>query len=110
MNPSRIGGLRMVSEMIRPEVVVFLDQMLRAADRPLRIEELSLEDGCSMVGQALRETNLRSEADLLVLAIRKPGSDTYQYNPPSDHRLEPGSTLIVLGPVESVHRIRQQMS
>ena len=109
VSPSRIDGQRMASEMVRPEVVGFLDHMLHAQERPLRIEEIPLGPGSDMVGKALRDANLRKEADLLVLAIRDPATEQYLYNPGPDHVLEVGTTLIVLGPVESVHRVRQQM-
>ena len=59
---------------------------------------------------ALRDTNLRQENDLLVLAIRDSSGKNYLYNPPPDQILEEGSTLIVLGPVESVHDIRNRMT
>jgi voltage-gated potassium channel len=110
VSPSRIGGMRMASEMVRPEVVGFLDNMLHAQERPLRIEEIPLGPGSQMAGKALRDANLRKEADLLVLAIRDPASGQYLYNPGPDHVLEVGTTLIVLGPVESVHRVRQHVS
>lgn len=102
INPSHIGGLRMASEMVRPQVVTFLDQMLRGKEQTLRIEELPLTDGCSMTGKALRDTNLRREADLLVLAIRDASGQRTIYNPPPEQVLQAGDTLIVLGPVDSV--------
>lgn len=109
VSPSQIGGMRLAAEMVRPQVVGFLDNMLHEQDRPLRIDEIPLGPSCSMVGKALRNTNLRSEADLLVLAIRDSSGKHYLYNPPPDHVLEAGSTLIVLGPIESVHNIRNRM-
>lgn len=109
VSPSRIGGMRMASEMVRPQVVDFLDNMLRGQEQALRIEELPLTTDCGMVGKALKDTNLRRESDLLVLAIRDSTGKHFQYNPPSDHVLEEGSTLIVLGPVESVQQIRNRM-
>ena len=42
VSPTRIGGLRMASEMLRPAVVNFLDVMLRREDLALRIEELAV--------------------------------------------------------------------
>jgi voltage-gated potassium channel len=105
VSPSRIGGMRMASEIARPQVVGFLDNMLRGQDKTLRIEEIPLHDKCSMVGKALRDTNLRSQ-DLLVLAIRDHASDHYLYNPPPEQILEEGSTLIVLGPTDSVQQFR----
>jgi voltage-gated potassium channel len=110
VSPNRIGGMRMASEMVRPQVVTFLDEMLRGQDRALRIEEIPLAASCSMVGKALRDTNLRQENDLLVLAIRDKSGGHYLYNPPPDEILEEGSTLIVLGPVDSVHNIRNRMT
>ncbi len=110
VSPNRIGGMRMASEMVRPQVVNFLDEMLRGQDRALRIEEIPLTTSCSMVGKALRDTNLRQENDLLVLAIRDKTGGNYLYNPPPDEILEEGSTLIVLGPVDSVHNIRNGMT
>lgn len=109
VSPSRIGGMRLASELVRPEVVDFLDNMLRGHEQALRIEELPLTRECGMIGKALRDTNLRKEADLLVLAIRYASGKNYLYNPPPDHILEEGSTLIVLGPVKSVQNIRNRM-
>ena len=37
VSPSRIGGLRMASEMVRPKVVSCLDNMLRDQDNGLRV-------------------------------------------------------------------------
>ena len=42
VNPTMIGGRRMASECIRPEVNEFLDQMLRDKDKNLRLEEVSV--------------------------------------------------------------------
>ncbi len=108
VSPSRIGGMRLASEMVRPQVVGFLDNMLRGQDKPLRIEDIPLSESCAMVGKALMDTNLRKE-ELLVLAIRDPSGEHYLYNPPPEHILEAGSTLIVLGPVESVLSVRKRM-
>ncbi len=105
VSPSRIGGMRMASEIARPEVTSFLDNMLRGQDKTLRIEEIPLNNNCSMVGKALRDTDLRSR-DLLVLAIRTHGDETYLYNPPPEQVLQEGSTLIVLGPTDSVQKFR----
>ena len=105
VSPSRIGAMRMASEIARPQVVSFIDNMLRASDKTLRIEEIPLDDTCSLVGKALRDTDLRS-SDLLVLAIRDTNGEHFLYNPPPEQILEQGSTLIVLGPMESVQKFR----
>ena len=40
VSPNAMGGLRMVSDMLRPEVTTFLDTMLRNKEQPLRIAEI----------------------------------------------------------------------
>jgi voltage-gated potassium channel len=40
--PAQIGGMRLASEMVRPNVVSFLDQMLRDTNRNLRLEEVAV--------------------------------------------------------------------
>jgi voltage-gated potassium channel len=110
VSPNRIGGMRMASVMVRPQVTGFLDHMLRDREKPLCIEEIPLTTSSSVVGKALRDTNLREEKDLLVLAIRDKDGGDFRYNPPPDQVLEEGSTLIVLGPVDSVHDILDRMT
>jgi voltage-gated potassium channel len=98
VSPNAIGGLRMVSEMVRPEVVSFLDVMMRDRDQPLRIEELPVPPGSRLAGRRVAELDLGAHG-LLLLALRAggPGGPRTIYNPASDHRVEGGETLIVLG-------------
>jgi len=91
-----IGGLRMASEMVRPKVVTFLDQMLRDRERNLRIEEITIPEGSPLIGKSIG--SLREKA-LILAVIKKDGS--YEYNPNDRYRLEPGITLIFMASPES---------
>lgn len=103
--PHFIGGVRMVSEMIRPQVVQFLDRMLQQAEHPLRIEEVVLPAGSRFDGLELRQADLRGKADALLLAIEHTDG-TYQYNPPSETRLSSGMRLIVIAPKNGLDVLR----
>ncbi len=74
VSPNFIGGLRMVSELIRPTVVTFLDEMLRDRERNLRIEEVEVDDASPLVGRALGDLELRAVSSALLLACRRPRS------------------------------------
>jgi voltage-gated potassium channel len=105
VNPSLIGARRLASELIRPEVNEFLDQMLRDKDKNLRLEEVVVPQGSSFVGQALKDTPIRRETRALVVALR--GSDrAFVYNPDPESLLAEGTTLIVLGEVEGIVKLR----
>jgi voltage-gated potassium channel len=98
--------MRMVSEMIRPQVVEFLDVMLRDRDKNLRIEEVNLPPGSGFVGKTLAQTDIRKHTDLLVLAVREPGGG-FTYNPGPSFKLTEKMTLVVLGSTASVVQLRE---
>jgi voltage-gated potassium channel len=106
VNPTMIGGRRMASECIRPEVNEFLDQMLRDKDKNLRLEEVAVPAGSSLVGAALKDTPIRRETRVLVVAVRD-ASRVFTYNPDPDFALLEGSILIVMGETDSIVKLRQ---
>ncbi len=106
VNPSAIGGMRLVSEMIRPTVVGFLDTMLRDPHQKYRFEELNVESGCDVEDKTLAEANIRSVGDLLVVAGRTGPEQPFVYNPKADYKLNSGCTLVVLGQNEDLKKLR----
>lgn len=104
---NKIGGLRLVSEMIRPHVVTFLDRMLRDQDRTLRFEEVTIPSGSPLVNKKLAESDIRTERNLLIVAARSPETNQYTYSPGPQFLLEAGMTLIIIGETSSVQRLRQ---
>jgi voltage-gated potassium channel len=106
VNPASIGGLRLVSEMVRPSVVSFLDLMLRDAQHAYRVEELAVLPGSPWEKVALKDIPFQSEFNLLVAAVRRADSPDFNYNPTGSWILEGGQTLIVLGAADDVKRAR----
>ena len=109
VSPTMIGGLRMASELIRPAVNEFLDQMLRDKDKNLRLEEVPVMKGSPFAGHALREAPIRRDTRVLVVAVRDESRE-FAYNPEPEFILEVGSTLIVLGDAEGVTKLRKLMT
>jgi len=109
VSPNFIGGMRLVSEMIRPAVVGFLDAMLRDKRAAYRIEEVTIKDGIEKVGTTLRDARIRERFGMTVLAIRSENKD-YIYNPGPDEKLTVGTTLVVLGSAEQVTSLRKEMA
>lgn len=105
VNPTKIGGFRLASELIRPDVNEFLDQMLRDREKKLRLEEVTVLQGSSFVGKTLRDTPIRQKTGLLVVAVRQPDR-TFIYNPDSDYVIREGTTLIVMGETDGVVSLR----
>ncbi len=100
-----IGGLRLASEMIRPEVTSFLDHMLRDHKRTLRVEEIPVNEGSAFVGKQLAESEIRRHAEVLVIAVRDT-TGAYHYNPSASYPIAAGETLIVIGNPGQVRTLR----
>lgn len=107
VSPNLIGGMRIASEMIRPQVVEFLDMMLRDTEQNVRIEQVLLPAGSPYVGKLIADANIRKVADVLVIALRdKEGR--YTFNPGPGTELTADSTLVVLGSIDSVIELRRR--
>jgi voltage-gated potassium channel len=109
VSPHRIGGLRLVTELLRPHTAEFLDSMMRGTgEEQLRFDDVEVHGGSRYEGRTLRDVPLRSEANVLVVAIR--GSDgKFVYNPPAEQCIEAGSYIVVLGTRNGVRRVREMM-
>ena len=106
VSPTQIGGMRLASEALRPAVVEFLDLMLRDPKKNLRIEEVTIPEGSSLVGAALKDTNIRQHTKVLVIAVRYPDG-RYEHNPEPTLVLARRSTLIVLAETAEMKRLRE---
>jgi voltage-gated potassium channel len=107
VSPNYIGGLRLVSELIRPSVVRFLDDMLRDRRAAFRIEEIKLGDLSKNLGGTLRQARIRERFGMTVLALRSRDESGWTYNPDADASIAPGTTLVVLGSAEQVAELRK---
>lgn len=105
VSPTAIGGLRMVSELLRPATVNFLDSMLRERTTT-RFTELMVDKGSSLAGKTLADSGVRQMGDVLVVAARHPGQESFIYNPKADFLLEPECVVVLLGPVVEIEKLR----
>lgn len=105
ISPSKIGGLRLASEVLRPTVTNFLDVMLRDKQKNLRIDEIELVDGMDCINRTLQESEFRNKTNVLIMAVAFTNDD-FIYNPPADHKLEIGQKLIVLGESKDIAKFK----
>jgi voltage-gated potassium channel len=106
VSPNHIGGLRLVSEMLRPSVVRFLDEMLRDRRQTYRIEEITLGESAAALGATLRECRVRERFGMTVLAVRTCEGEAWTYNPDAAEKIGPGMTLVVLGSSDQVNQLK----
>jgi voltage-gated potassium channel len=105
VSPNFIGGMRIVSELVRPSVVKFLDQMLRDKDAAMRIEEVTVTSGSPYDGKTLREIDVRGKFGMNVLAVKL--GEKWLYNPEPDHVLRPPTVIVVIGTTDQVQKLER---
>jgi voltage-gated potassium channel len=110
--PWQIGALRIASEMIRPTVVSFLDRMLRDPAQSVRVSEVSVAAGSSLAGTTINSSGIQDRTGLLVVALHAAGSpsDAFVYNPPGNHVIRDGDTLVVIGTSVQIDQLSEMAS
>jgi len=107
VSPNQIGGMRMASEMLRPNVVSFLDRMLRSKEMSVRVGEVTVRPGSVIAGKTIGETKIYDETGLLVIALLDAEKEEFEYNPSGGNRLNEGDVMIVIGDVEAIEKLKE---
>ena len=103
VSPDFTGGLRIVSAMVRPHVVLFLDNMLKSEEN-VRMEEVPIPPELS--GKPLTVL-YHGNKDCVVLALRS--AEKWLFNPPANHLVQDGDVLMVMTTPEGRTRLEQLM-
>jgi voltage-gated potassium channel len=87
-----IAGMRMASEMIRPNMVNFLDNMLSDTEMSLRAEEIELNS--EYAGKTIADLHLERFPNTLLLAAV--AEKKWIYNPKPEFKLPNNSKIVVI--------------
>jgi voltage-gated potassium channel len=94
-SPYEMGGRKMASTIMRPTVTTFLELTMKEGV-DLSMEETRVESSSALVGRTLKDSGIRRDLDLIVVAIKRDTGEML-YNPAPDARILAGDTLVVLG-------------
>jgi voltage-gated potassium channel len=95
-SPYEIGARRMAQSLMRPTVIDFLDLTVHEGELGLRLEELQVSEKATFVNKSLMDSGIRSEHDLIVVAIKRQKGEML-FNPNPNTEILPGDILVVLG-------------
>lgn len=103
VSPFKLSGLKIAQGLIRPTLVDFMDLIIRRKELPLYMEEFVVKKDSQMTNQNLKECDIRRTANVIVVAIKKPGEDIV-FNPSPDIKIETGDILLVLGDDKAINQ------
>jgi len=104
VKPYELGGNRMVQLLLRPGVTDFIEGIARKKEVDISLEQIVVCKGSNLVGLTLAESPIRSELDIIIIAVDKSGGN-FVYNPQSSAKIEVDDKLIAIGQVENLNKL-----
>lgn len=105
ITPHTIGGQQLVTLMIHPTIVDFLENTIGSYDNGLRIESLTIAPGSPIIGHSLDDIYSQYKSTATVLVIIK--DKQFFPNPEKYIRIEEGNHIIAFGTDEQLTLLEQ---
>ena len=106
MSPYTLGGSRMAMAILRPAMLDFIEITTRRQSLELRMDELPICEGSSLIGKSLEASEIRQGYGLIIVAVKKE-SGKMIFNPMANYIIENGDKLIALGEEDNVTKLSQ---
>ena len=106
VSPYAIGGQRVAQAVLRPAVTDFIELATRSEHLELQIEETEVSAGSRLAGGRLKESGLRQELGIIIVAVKRPDGKMV-FNPSPDMVIAPDDILITLGPRHQLDRLEE---
>lgn len=101
--PTIIGSQSMARALLKPAIADFMDSIV-AENLDLVFEEVTIDNDSVYANQKLKDTNIRAELDLVIVAIRRRNGQMI-FQPSGETVIKEGDLLIAIGRAESVAKL-----
>ncbi len=101
MSPYTLGGLRMSMAILRPAMLDFIEISTKRQSLELRMDELEVCNGSSLIGSSLEKSDIRQRYGLIIVAVKK-DSGKMIFNPLANYVIEKGDKLIAMGEDDNI--------
>lgn len=106
VSPYQIGGARVAHAMLKPTVVDFIDLATRTGHIELQMEEARIGPHSPLSGCKLRESRLRADLRIIIVAIKKRDGEM-MFNPDPESVLQAGDILVAIGHKEHLRHLEE---
>jgi voltage-gated potassium channel len=107
-SPYEIGARRMAQSLVRPTVIDFIDLTVHDGELGLRLEELRVSEKATFADKSLMQSGIRSEFDLIVVAIKREKGEML-FNPNPNTEILAGDILVVLGEHANIQGLEKRL-
>jgi voltage-gated potassium channel len=105
-SPYEIGAVSMAHRIIRPTVTNFLDLAFAYTRKDIQMEEIPVSDSSEMINIQLKDSGIRQNFNLIIIAIKKPDGGML-FNPSFEAAIMPGDTVIAVGEEENLKKLEK---
>ena len=95
ISPYELGSRRIINTVLRPNVVDMIDLMTFSPQMSISLEELTIKEDSPFALKKIKDSGLRGNYNIIVMAIRRKGEMIFNPNPNED--ITPGDILILVG-------------
>ncbi len=102
----QIGGMKMAQAILRPAVLNFIEIITQRKSMELLIEEVTVNNSSPLAGKTLRNSGIRQELGVIIIAIKK-NSGEMLFNPIPDTLIEANDKLLALGEKKNLKKLER---
>jgi voltage-gated potassium channel len=108
-SPYDMGATSMAQKILRPTVTNFLDLAVTRKDKDIQMEELPVKENSPLVNIMLKDTGIRQDYNLIIIAIKKENGEM-EFNPSFETVFKAGDTVIAVGKDNDLMRLEKVLS
>ncbi len=105
VSPHEIGGARMASFVMQPNVADFLGEAMRNEELAVELHEFEVTDESPLADRTLSESGIGAATGVTILAVRH-ADGSFVQSPSADTKIYPGDVTIVLGTSQQLAAMR----
>lgn len=106
VSPALTGSAQMSQMLLRPAVADFMELATMTERLELEIEQVEISHDSPFIGNALKDTGIRSEHGVIVIAIRRANGEMI-FNPFADTIIEERDSLVAIGSHTSLETLER---
>ncbi len=105
-SPYEMGAVSMAHHIIRPTVTNFLELAFAHGRKDIQMEEIPVSKSSKLVNVPLKDSGIRQNYNLIIIAIKKPDGDML-FNPSYETAIMPDDTVIAVGELENLQKLEK---
>ncbi len=106
VSPVITGSYQMAQVLLKPAVADFMEMATMTEKLELEMEQIEIYKGSPFITRALKDTGIRPNLDVMVIAIRR-SSGQMIFNPSAETVIEEQDALVVIGSHTSLEALEK---